>query len=146
MQIKDAFNRWKRISVVAIILISLTSALNARPAMVIEGLSPEAFQQTIERHRGDPDVVLIDIRTPREFSAGHIQGARLIDYYGKNYIDHLKALDRQKTYLIYCRSGNRTGRSLALFKRLGFTRIYHLESGLIGWVRQKYPLVAASDA
>ncbi len=95
----------------------------------------------LDRHRGDPDVVLLDVRTPKEFEDGHIEGALLLDYHSSDYVDRLKALDREKTYLIYCRSGNRSGKSLAIFEKLGFHRAYHMETGVIGWSREKYPLV-----
>ena len=85
--------------------------------------------------------MLLDIRTPNEFKTGHIQGALLLDYYSRDYVDRLKALDRTKTYLIYCRSGNRSGKSLAIFDKLGFRRVYNLDSGVISWSREKYPLV-----
>ena len=103
-------------------------------------LSPHQFKSMLDRHRDNPDVVLLDIRTPGEFRQGHIHGARLVDYYDRVFMATIGSLDRQKTYLIYCRSGNRTGKSLKLFDRLGFTQVYHLKSGLVGWLREKYPL------
>ena len=108
---------------------------------VVQTISPIHFKALLDRHRGDPDVVLLDVRTPKEFQDGHIQGALLLDYYSSDYLERLKALDRQKTYLIYCRSGNRSGKSLAIFEKLGFHRAYHMDTGVIGWSREKYPLV-----
>ncbi len=108
---------------------------------VVQTISPIDFKALLDRHRGDPDVVLLDVRTPKEFEDGHIQGALLLDYYSSDYLERLKALDRQKTYLIYCRSGNRSGKSLAIFEKLGFHRAYHMDTGVIGWSREKFPLV-----
>lgn len=128
-------------ALVLLLVFCLFVPLTAAAETVTRNLSPRAFKAAIDRHQGDPDVILLDIRTPAEFAAGHIRGATLIDYYSRDYVDRLKALDRQKTYLVYCRSGNRTGRSLAVFKRLGFSRVYQLENGLIGWIGEKFPLV-----
>ena len=108
---------------------------------VVQTISPTHFKALLDRHRGDPDVVLLDVRTPKEFEDGHIQGALLLDYYSSDYVERLKALDREKTYLIYCRSGNRSGKSLAIFAKLGFRRAYHMAAGVIGWSRENFPLV-----
>ena len=107
----------------------------------VQTISPRHFKSLLDRHQGDPDVVLLDVRTPKEFENGHIQGALLLDYYSSDYVERIKALDREKTYLIYCRSGNRSGKSLAIFDKLGFRHAYHMDAGVIGWSRENYPLV-----
>jgi rhodanese-related sulfurtransferase len=107
----------------------------------VQTISPRQFKALLDRHQGDPDVVLLDVRTPKEYEEGHIEGALLVDYYSSDYVERIKALDRGKTYLIYCRSGNRSGKSLAIFEKLGFRRAYHMDTGVIGWSREKYLLV-----
>ena len=107
----------------------------------LKGVSAGQFKMMLDQRRGDPDLVLLDIRTPAEFDAGHIEGAVLLDYYARDFVDRLKQLDREKTYLIYCRSGNRSGKSLAIFQKLGFHHAYHLETGILGWVQERLPLV-----
>ena len=107
-------------------------------------LSAREFKSMLDQRRSHPDLVILDIRTPGEFAAGHIAGAINVDYYGRDFVDRLKTLDRNKEYLIYCRSGNRTGKSLPIFADLGFDRIWHLDRGLIGWVKAQFPLVQPS--
>jgi len=133
----------KRITISVLLILLIVAFGNLAPAQEATGqsVSPRQFKALLDRHRGDPDVVLLDIRTPKEFEDAHIQGAVLLDYYSSDYVDRLKALERDKTYLIYCRSGNRTGKSLAIFDKLGFQRVFNLNTGLIGWAREKYPLV-----
>ena len=106
----------------------------------VQDLSAPQFRQMLDRQPDDGDVVLLDIRTPGEYRSGHIQGALLVDYYASDFVDKLKALDREKTYLVYCRSGNRSGKSLSIFKQLGFRQVYHLRTGIRGWQQEKYPL------
>ncbi|BBO78255.1 hypothetical protein DSCW_56720 [Desulfosarcina widdelii] len=106
-----------------------------------QSISPREFKQLLDERGNDSDVVVLDIRTPREFKSGHIQGAQLLDYYSSDFVEKLKRLDREKTYLVYCRSGNRSGKSLKIFKRLGFQRVYHLETGIVGWLKEKYPII-----
>jgi len=106
----------------------------------VQSISAREFKQLVDERSGDPDVVVLDIRTPREFKSGHILGAQLLDYYSDDFVERLKRMDREKIYLVYCRSGNRSGKSLKIFKRLGFRRVYHLETGIVGWLKEKYPL------
>ena len=132
--------RTNRLILYLVILIGLNiSMIGALDAMG-SGLPARQFKSMLEKNQAADDLILLDIRTPEEFANGRIRGAKLIDYYSSEFVERLKKLDRNKTYLIYCRSGNRTGRSLAIFKRLGFGKVYQLEGGLIGWVKERYPL------
>lgn len=124
-----------------VLLIGAHTRMASADNAAVQAISPREFKTLLDRHQNDPNVVLLDIRTPKEFQDGHIQGALLLDYYSSDYVERLKALDREKTYLIYCRSGNRSGKSLAIFEKLGFRRAYHMDTGVIGWSREKYPLV-----
>jgi rhodanese-related sulfurtransferase len=79
------------------------------------------------------DVVVLDIRTPREFRAGHMPGATNVDYRARDFEERLAGLDRDGAYLMHCASGVRSGRALELFRELGFRHVYHLDSGFEGW-------------
>lgn len=85
--------------------------------------------------------ILLDIRTPGEFASGYIEGAINIDYYESNYRDELAKLDRDKVYIIYCRSGNRSGKSLRIMKSLGFKTVYNVLGGINKWKSSGYGLV-----
>lgn len=104
-------------------------------------MSPSRFKALLDRHRGDADYVLLDVRTPREYANGHIRGALLINYYASDFVDRLTTLDRDKTYLVYCHSGARSDRTLAILKKLGFHQAYDMATGIVGWSRAHYPLV-----
>jgi rhodanese-related sulfurtransferase len=104
-------------------------------------VSPKKASALIETHKGDSDFVILDIRTPGEYQSGHIENAIMIDFYSKTYAEKINRLDKGKTYLVHCRSGNRSTRSMALFKKLQFQKIYHLSSGINGWKSEGLPLV-----
>ncbi|UTW44145.1 rhodanese-like domain-containing protein [bacterium SCSIO 12696] len=87
-----------------------------------------------------PDVVVLDIRTPKEFNDAHIAGALNIDYYASDYKQNLAKLDKDTTYLLHCRSGVRSGRSLKLFRELGFKNVIHLDGGIKAWRSGGLPL------
>jgi rhodanese-related sulfurtransferase len=104
-------------------------------------LSPEAAMGWIMAQDDNPGFVLLDVRTPGEYNKGHIQGAKLLDYYHPDFLKRLKSLDRGKTYLLYCRTGNRSGRTLDLMGKLGFKQGAHLAGGIVAWQGKGYSLV-----
>jgi rhodanese-related sulfurtransferase len=131
----------KLLPALLVLLIGLSWNVAWAKKPTVQELDPEQFKAMVDRRAVDADLVLLDIRTPKEFKQGHIEGAVLLDFYTGDFSDRLKALDKNKTYLIYCRSGNRSAKTLAMLEPLGFRHAYHLNSGLVGWAREKYPLV-----
>jgi phage shock protein E len=65
--------------------------------------------------------VVIDVRTPLEYSQGHLQGAQNIDVEGANFATEIDALDHNANYVLYCHSGRRAGLALDYMKSNGFT-------------------------
>lgn len=104
-------------------------------------LTAEAARELIERSAGRADFVVLDVRTPEEFASGHLAGAINLDFHAPDFEQRLASFDRDKTYLVYCRSGNRSGRALPIFTKLGFGKVNHLERGILGWKEKKLPLV-----
>jgi len=64
---------------------------------------------------------VIDVRTPAEYAGGHLEGALNIDVQGMNFASEVEALDKTADYVIYCRSGNRSGQAISQMQSLGFT-------------------------
>jgi phage shock protein E len=81
----------------------------------------------------DPSVVILDVRTPAEFAAGHIEGAINIDAESGRFAEEIKSLDDTKTYAIYCRSGRRSALAADAMLDAGFTSLYNLDNGLLAW-------------
>lgn len=72
--------------------------------------------------------VLIDVRTPAEFAEGHLDGAVNIDVQSPTFDAQLAQLDPSASYLVYCRSGNRSGQAIARMQAAGFTDLANLGS------------------
>lgn len=86
--------------------------------------------------------MVIDIRTPEEHAAGHLETADMnMDFYAPDFKDKLAALDRSAKYLIYCRSGGRSGRTLVTMKDLGFTEAHDIAGGINAWTAAGFPVV-----
>ncbi len=86
-------------------------------------------------------VVTLDVRTPGEFAEGYIEGARLIDFQSGNFDNEIAALDKNATYAVYCRSGNRSGQAVKVMHDAGFHNVYNLNGGVIDWANAGLPLV-----
>ena len=80
-----------------------------------------------------PSAIILDVRTAEEFNSGHIENARLMDVQKDDFIQQLSSLDKNKTYLIYCRSGKRSEKALNLLTEQGFKKAYHLKGGYLAW-------------
>jgi phage shock protein E len=89
----------------------------------------------------DDGITVIDVRTPEEFAEGHIDGATMIDFYADTFAADIAALDPDGTYLLYCRSGNRSGQAASMMEQLGFRQVYDLEGGVVAYGGQGLPLV-----
>jgi rhodanese-related sulfurtransferase len=86
-------------------------------------------------------VITLDVRTPIEFGEGHIEGARLIDFQSGNFENEIAALDKNATYAVYCRSGNRSGQAVKVMQDAGFTSVFNMNGGVIDWANAGLPLV-----
>ena len=106
-----------------------------------EGLDPAAAAELIQERRGEDRFVILDVRTPEEFREDRIEGAVNIDFRSRDFREQLATLDRDATYLLYCRSGNRSGQSLPLFRELGFRDVRHLSHGILAWKGAGRPTV-----
>lgn len=111
---------------VAVFLVACSGAPDARD------MAPQAVADLIA---GDASVVVLDVRTPPEFSRGHLPRAVNVDYLGDNFEQQLSNLDPAATTVVYCRSGNRSSKSLPFLDKLGFRDARHLKGGVIAWER-----------
>lgn len=85
----------------------------------------------IEKYNNTPSAVLVDVRTPEEFSSGHIENALNIDFEDKSFVSEIQKLDVTKTYFVYCRSGNRSDKAISIMKANGIKNIYELKGGIV---------------
>lgn len=86
-------------------------------------LDPEAFREKLSNNSG----VVIDVRTEAEHKDASLDITdRNIDIMKGNFKDKIEKLDRDKTYYLYCRSGNRSGKALRLMKSKGFEEVYNV--------------------
>jgi len=117
-----------------VILIPLFTAMNSCDAQEgkYEDVSKEVFTELIESGKG----ILLDVRTPDEFSEGHIKGAVNLDYFAKDFEDQIANMDKSIPVYVYCASGGRSGLTKKLMKKEGFEKVSNLSIGYEGWVEE----------
>jgi len=96
---------------------------------VYQDLTPAEFAERI----GGENTVLLDVRTPAETAGGLIDGAIEMDYRAPDFAQKLSELDPDKTYLVYCASGGRSGKTCGKLNDLGLTKVYNLKGGYGAW-------------
>ncbi len=87
------------------------------------------------------EVRIVDVRTPPEFQAGHLEGAINVDFNSPDFADRVAKLPRDKPILLHCQSGRRSTAALPVFEKNGFARIYHLDGGFGAWASAGLPVV-----
>ena len=100
-------------------------------APIIQDINKEEVNNLIE----NKSVKLIDLRTYKEFSQGSIKNSYNIDFQKREFIDNINSLDKDKEYIIYCMSGNRSEKASLIMKSLGFKIIHHYKKGYNDWVK-----------
>ena len=80
-----------------------------------------------------PNTVILDVRSAGEFSGGKIRGARNLDIMSAGFVNQVKNLPKDKTYLVYCRSGNRSGQACEIMADMGFEKLKNLSGGIMRW-------------
>jgi len=86
-----------------------------------------------ERLWRDKTNVVLDVRTRKEFEAGHIPGAVNLDVNGPDFEQKVAALQKEKVYLVHCAAGVRSARACDKMSRLGFPHLVDLAPGFKGW-------------
>ena len=99
----------------------------------INDIVPEKSYELIKKNKDNPDFIILDVRTPGEFSESFIKGAELLNYQSSDFKDKVQELDKNKTYLVYCRSGMRSAASADIMVKMGFENLYNLVGGIMGW-------------
>jgi len=105
--------------------------LNEALAKATRRVNPEDVSLFLE---GDIDFTVLDVRRPEEFAQGHLEGAVNLNYFEtESFSDSLEKLDRSGNYIIYCKSGFRSTRAYLMMEKMGFTSLYNMTAGYVGW-------------
>jgi len=114
-----------------------TAQIKAVTSSIVK-LNPVEFQKKVQAG----GVQLVDVRTQREYTQGHIEGAVYHDYYQRStFMKNMNTLDKSKPVYIYCLTGARSRSTAQKLKNAGFTQMFDLTGGVRNWYRSGLKLV-----
>jgi rhodanese-related sulfurtransferase len=117
---------------ISLMTIFTLNACQSQTASEKEYVLPK--QEYQEKMAAIDNLQLLDVRTPKEYKEGHIEGAELINFFDKDFVQQVEAdFDKSKPLMLYCRSGNRSAKATAKLKAAGFKEIYDLQGGYNTW-------------
>jgi rhodanese-related sulfurtransferase len=128
-------------------LISLSGCASAdsesMQANVLQSQDCSSLVSLAEQEKTDDDFVLLDVRTGEEYAETHIPNAINIDFYSPSFSSDIAQMDKSKNYLVYCRSGNRSGKAVSIMKGDGFKNTCSLEGGIAKWQADGKPVLTS---
>ena len=129
----------KKVTTLTVAAISAIAMLTGCSSTneAIKKVDPVKFSEVIAQ----PGVIILDVRTPEEFNAGHITNAININLEGYDFSSEVSKLDKNATVAVYCRSGNRSGVATDQMAEIGFTDMYDMQGGIVDWEAAGGPVV-----
>ena len=111
----------------------------AKGKAAVQDVSADEAEKLLKEKK---EIVVLDVRTPDEFAAGHLQGAKNIDFMEDDFAKKLAEVEG-RPIIVHCGSGGRSTKALKALETRNFPQIYHLKSGYKGWVKAGKPVVGA---
>lgn len=123
----------------SLLILALLTVLSCKPSAdgsdwVAGTHATVSMVQGLEMNTKHPEVRLLDIRTPEEYSHGSIKGAKNINFHDANFDSYISELDKSAPYLVFCKSGSRSARCAAKMKDMGFETVYDITDGYDGYL------------
>lgn len=107
-----------------------TNKSNIDDGKIFKDITKAEAQELIKAHS---EYILLDVRTPEEIAKGQIPNSTSLDFKVSNFKEQLNKLSKEDTYIVYCHSGGRSGKTLKIMENLGFNAAYNLLGGYSKW-------------
>ncbi len=116
------------------VIILMVASLSGVSAQRTQLNSPE-IKEVLKKNKS---IVVLDVRTADEFTAGHLKGARNIDISQPDAYSKLDKLNPKVTYLVYCRTHHRSGIAVDYMMQKGLKTVYQMMDGFPGWATNNF--------
>lgn len=101
--------------------------------MILKDISAKEAYELVK----NDNTCVIDVRRPNEFNEAHINGAININVESESFIQDVNKLNKDKIYIVHCRSGVRSGKAIEMMKE--FSNIQHMNGGMLEWLEKSLP-------
>lgn len=123
----------KKLFYIITLMLAVTVSAQQKKAQLV---TPSQFAKEIAANK----VQLVDVRTPKEYKAGHIQNAVNIHLYDKDFEQRIDKLDKNKPVYVYCKVGGRSAEAVEIMQAKGFKKIVELDGGIDAWAEAGKPV------
>lgn len=106
-------------------------------------LAPTAFNTKLAEKK--ENAIVLDVRTPQEFETGYIPKAQNINYHDPDFAQKINALDKNKSYFVYCLAGGRSSAAANYMRENGFKEVYNLSGGISAWQNEGLPITTEKN-
>lgn len=121
--------------------ILFNSCTNGQTQTTNTNLSATEFSDKIKTL---PSAPVVDVRTPEEFTKGHLQNAKNYDWNGNDFQKQISTFDKSKPVFVYCLSGGRSSSAASQMRSAGFKEVYELSGGIMKWRVANLPETTAN--
>ena len=132
----------KRTSIVVLAVVAVLAvmaAFNTQDLFRSGNYGDVSVNEARDLIQENPEMVILDVRTPSEYEDAHIEGA--INIPVEEIAGRLNELSANDVILVYCRTGNRSGTAVGIMEENGFSKIYHMHEGISTWISEGLPVV-----
>lgn len=113
----------------ALLLISCSNSSQTSSEEKAASYNNLSVDEIITLWQSNPDIIVIDVRTPKEIAEiGTIEGSTNIDFKAADFKEKVSSLDKSKEYILFCRTGNRSGQASQIMADLGFSNVNNLSN------------------
>jgi rhodanese-related sulfurtransferase len=112
---------------------------------IIKNITPDEAFVLIEKNKDSSNLVILDVRTSKEFEDEHIENAINLDFYSETFKDDLGKLDKNKIYVTHCQLGGRSAKTVVIMKDLDFVEVYNITGGIAGWKSKGLPTIKQKE-
>ena len=135
--------RKKRLVLTLVVIIAVSALIIYYTQIHLPSTTISFGDVTVEEAKSlvesNVSLIIVDVRIREEYDSGHIEGAILIPV--SELEGRINELSKEEELLIYCRTGNRSSNSVNILKANGYTKIFHMNDGIIAWIQAGYPTV-----
>ena len=123
---------------ILLFILSIFMGTSLCAQVTVDVVAPQEFVKAQKKKKKN---VILDVRTPQEYAAGHLEDAVLLDWRDNvKFMQEVENYDKSKTYYIYCRSGRRSNSAAKYMKSKGF-KVYDMQGGFNNWCGQGLKVV-----
>jgi len=112
---------------------------------ISKDMFPSEAYRLITGKKDNGDLVILDVCTPKEFAKVHLENASNLNFLSRAFKSQLNALDKGKTYFVYCKVGGRSKLVQNQMKKLGFKEVYNIVGGTLLWEEEGLPFASGLE-